>query len=490
MVVWIDNTLSWVDNGDYWLGIIADINIPVAINTANGVFTEYWMYPPFYILNEDGDYLHLISFEDVYPGRPTLTQTLTVKNELPANVTLEITGNSVSGSGDSDKDTVDATYLSLDDTDYSHTLSLPVDANDTANFYLYYRPPSTAKIGNKRWDLGLSYTANAFGWWSYINMFDVTSTSTTDQTDVIISITIPYTAGKMETDFSDIRFYHYNFQLEYSIYYKVDSTSATFLVKIPTLYAGEVKSIWILSGNNSIDYYDYDVYTEGWNWEDTTLDPWEQTDGSVQSSVTAYNDSTWGHYCMRAHCYGSYTTTKAESEATGAYGRWVMRYRFSHDDNGQARYYFMHDGTHSYSLYFNENGGTITLYKDGTSIGSSALTYNTSTHLLIIDRDTDGNFSVSIDGVEKITATDNTITTSIKEEISFYSVGWHRYWYIDYIHFIEESTTPPTVGSLDDWYDLAYGIGCMGKVGYDVQDLPEIQNQLRYGIRIDGELYE
>jgi hypothetical protein len=38
--------------------------------------------------------------------------------------------------------------------------------------------------------------------------------------------------------------------------------------------------------------------------------------------------------------------------------------------------------------------------------------------------------------------------------------------------------------------DLMFATAMMGNITYDLQDIPGLDGQLRYGVRIDGVLYE
>ncbi len=62
---------------------------------------------------------------------------------------------------------------------------------------------------------------------------------------------------------------------------------------------------------------------------------------------------------------------------------------------------------------------------------------------------------------------------------------------MDYIHYVDDvRTDKPIVGDLVGWESLKYAYVLMGKISYDTQTLPGLDEQLRYGVRINGVLYE
>jgi hypothetical protein len=491
------------------------LDIPIAGNVATGLVPSTWMWPQFNLLDEDGNYLHSIIFEDVYPGMRSAVKQLTLKNQLPGDVTVSITPGEPYLDANKAIDTTNSTYLSLDGVSYSNTINLNVLDKGSTDFYLYYQPPSTSLIGSKRWRLVFDYTSSVFELWDYINTFTVTSTSSTDQTDVIIPVTIPYSAGVMETDFKDIRFYYGTFQLESTIDYKTDGVSATFFVKIPTLAADEIKNIFVLGGNSSAGFMNNLDYDEYWSWENSkvglNISPWEKVTATSQSEVVL-NDyklsapNIFGHNVLAVWDRTDYTNPIIEADTSGAYGRWnILLYFDRHSDTFLTPsrkyfgYYFIHDGTDYYLLQCDlstTDTWHLRLYKNSTELANaSSVPFGYETpHNIVIERDLDGNFSVSMDGTEYITTTDNTIVTSVKQQIKELTVSAapvRHYTYIDHISYLETAyADPPTIGELGTWDDLLYGVALLGNVSYDPQELPGLTGNLRYGIRIDGVLYE
>jgi hypothetical protein len=492
------------------------LDIPVAGNVATGIVPSPWMWPQFNLFDEDGNYLHSIIFEDVYPGMRSAVKKLTFKNQLPGDVTVSVTPGEPYLDANRAIETTNSTYLSLDGVTYSNTINLDVLDKGSTDFYLYYQPPSTSLIGSKRWRLVFDYTSSVFELWDYINAFTVTSNSDTDQTDVIITITIPYSAGNMETDFSDIRFYYGTLKLDSTIDYKTDSVSATFLVRIPTLDADEIKTIYILAGNSSMDLENDLSYDEYWSWQNKevgvyNITPWEKIAGDNQSEVV-YIDyklaspNLFGHNVLALWDRTDYTDPVIEVDAEGAYGRWNIQLYFDRHNDAYVtagyRYFdydFIHDGTDYYRLRCDLSTWIgpwyFKLYKNGELLTTSEnVPFGVETlRTILIERTINGAFTISMDGTEYLTHTDNTITESVKQRLTTTSTatsGIRRYTYVDYINFIEYTGNVPTIGSLGTWDDLLYGVALLGNVSYDPQELPGLTGNLRYGIRIDGVLYE
>jgi hypothetical protein len=465
MTVWIANADGWLDNSTGWV----DLSLT-----------------PFNFFDENGDLIQRLSFEEVYPGRQTESKVISFKNNLNEAVDVDITCEPYTGSTYPEKDTNSATLLSLDETTWSHTINVTADALGTTDFYIFYRPPSTATIGSKRWNIEVSYNGDPNGIWDKINTFTVTSVSATDQTDVVIPITLPYSAGNMETDFEDIVFYDWFYQLDHTMLNKVDSTSADFHIEIPLLFAGEERTLYVWGDNSTATYTDMNVYTDYWDWTDGTLDPWTILAGTVNVNTIGWGD----HYSLELYNYGGSTWPSTQVDTTGAYGIWEMKYHLESTSSMYAHWYFIHDGTNYYQVHIRNNEEDIELYYNGTLLDSAALPKSAATRYLKVTRDLDGNFKVYVDGTEYLSATDNNLTTSIQQNLVFNTPSFGHSWYIDYINYVELSATTPTVGALTGWDDFVYSMSVIGKVGYDVQNLPGIDGILRYGIRIDGELYE
>ena len=124
-----------------------------------------------------------------------------------------------------------------------------------------------------------------------------------------------------------------------------------------------------------------------------------------------------------------------------------------------------------------------------TVLDSASFSKSNSVRLMSITRDRSGNFTVSVDGVELLSATDNSHTTSIKEYLWLMGPTIERHWFIDYIYFVEDEEYPPTISAFDNWDDRL-DIPCYGDVLLQSRELPELDPERRYGCRIGGVYYE
>lgn len=463
--------------------------ISVEINMGLSFSNSANVYPPLTFHDSDGNRISKIMFESVYPGRKTGVQTITMVNKT--DNTLTVTLSSIEGivQSGSENDTYGSVLLSDDNDIFYKTLTLEIPANDTLDFYIYYQPPSTAIIGEKEWALHI-FPANLNDW-LYYNTFTVTNNTTDTLTDTIISITLPHTSTKMETDFKDIRFYTETEELESSIDYKYNSNYAVFNIRIPILEGNEVLTVYMWSGNSYALVNDDNVFTENWNWEDGLMGDWEEVIEYPHSHTYVAAWSDWD-YAMELSA-GS-NPTAAEAPSSGAYGRWTMRYQFyvtyasvmAH----VASWYFVHDGTNYYKLVIDNANYKIKLYRNATLLDSAAFNRSTSVHLLTIERTLDGTFTVSVDNTLYLSATDNTITTSIKEYLHWNPFSYtEKKWYIDYIQYTEYLEDPPTISSLSG-FENRFDFECYAGILYISRELPELEPELRYSCQVEGDYYE
>lgn len=471
--------------------ISSESNLLVTVSASASV------YPPLTFLDGEGNPITKIMFESVYPGRKTGTQTITAVNKTDS--TLTITLSSIEGISQTgyEVDTYGSLRFSDDDDIYYETLTLEIPANDSLDFYIYYNPPSTAKIGEKEW--AINVLPSSLPEWLYFNQFNVTNNDDEQLTDIIISVTIPYTAGKMQTDFGDIRFYTEAEELESSIDYKIDSSYAVFTVKIPVIDVDETITVYVWGGNAYADDNDDNVFTENWNWLDGTLDPWVNVGGTAGSGMASViYDAIYGHDVMEIYNTGGFPEPRVETPSTGVYGRWTVRFcfgstSFAHSNRIYFEYYFIHDGTNYYKIRFDtyNSPNTIKLYYNTTLLDSSKYSPDLNIHILSITRNMAGEISVSIDGTEYLSATEATITTCTK--IQFYMdtalSPSQRAVLIDYIHFIEELETPPSIGSLGSW-ENRLDLECYGGILYVSRELPELEPEITYRCKIEETYYE
>lgn len=449
-------------------------------------------YPLLNIRNSDNYQIDGIDFESVFAGHNTIKQLFSLINNFPGDIAFDLEPIALDTPVDSPIDSYLSQYLSQDDTTYASSLNITLTENTDEDLYTYYQPPSTAKIGDKNWKLRLdNFTPSGFSFWQYMNNFTLTSTSTTNQENVLFWVTVPYVAGKMETDFSDIRFHLTSWELsiplEYAIDYKVDSSYAVFLIKIPLLRALETLNIVVLGGNSSVNDGSTNVFTEHYDWLDGTLLPWVHT-GSQNGLVNTV--SGWGHNSLELLSYvnGYWSWVNTPSEAIN--GRWTLRFKIGDNWYPECRYYLINNGVHSYSVRFDQASNAIGLYLDETLLTSTTWAGDEATHILVVTRTIDGLFNVYIDNTLLLTATDNSVTTNTTTTLGINARYWFMSFFVDYINFVEYLEDPPTVGSLGTWEDLSLELDVKAGVLYQSQELPEFEPIIRHGCRIGGVLYD
>jgi hypothetical protein len=228
-------------------------------------------------IDEDERSINEIFFESIYPGETSSVKEITITNGGTGNVNLTLRCvESVTNPMGSALDTYLSTYLSLDQIDYSNSLDVTVNSGGSQTFYIRYQPPSTAKVGEKQWTFNpiINDTESGAppGWenyrdWLYYDYFTVTGKG--NETPYPISITIPYSAGIMNNDFSDIRFVNVSGEeLGYYIATKTDGQSATFWLDIPIPTENQVFTIYVYSGNpnalSESNINNVDRWTEDW----------------------------------------------------------------------------------------------------------------------------------------------------------------------------------------------------------------------------------
>ncbi len=278
--------------------------IPLATLSITPNAPGFQRYPLFEVLDNNGNRIDTVTFENLPVGVESDVQVLTLVNNSGSSVDVTLTATI--GESGTLTETAASTLLSEDDLDYVFTTdTYTVPANSSLPVYIKWRPPSTSRPGSKVWNLEPSGDISVLGW-DYISTFTVTSNHTTDEYNVNIIVTIPYEAGKMRTDFDDIRFYENDYPLIYELLYKTDSTSATFLVQLPTLSATTPSNITVYSGNNSASsegvtslgvydgFDDSSLDTSLWTWIRESGGNWDEgTTSAGKLNMKTLNKELW-----------------------------------------------------------------------------------------------------------------------------------------------------------------------------------------------------
>jgi len=251
-------------------------------------------------IDENGMTINELHFESVVPGEMPREKEITITNGGTSNVnlTLQCIASVINPLG-SGLDTYLSTFFSTDQIAYSNTLDVTVNSSGSQTFYLKYLPPSTAIPGEKQWTFNpqINDTESGAppGWenyrdWLYYDYFTITGNGTAE-TDYPIEKTILYSVGMMNTDFSDLRFVDENgTELNYGIYSKTDSDTATFIIELPVLPATpDTARIYVYTGNpNALSQSNLnDVVLFYDNFSGTVLDneKWIEDAGSITQSI-------------------------------------------------------------------------------------------------------------------------------------------------------------------------------------------------------------
>jgi len=150
-----------------------------------------------------------------------------------------------------------------------------------------------------------NFYANGSAAWPYYKPISTTGTGTT-LTDYQINVSVAYVSGKMNSNFSDLRFKDGSGnELNYWIESYNASTSAQVWVKIPTINASGTTAIYMYYGNplasstsnesNVFDYVDRGDQVSSWSTYGTASQ--SATDGNPAPSY--YANSSSGNYLNR-----------------------------------------------------------------------------------------------------------------------------------------------------------------------------------------------
>lgn len=455
-----------------------------------GVAGAVSLYPPLTFRDSNGNKINNLTFESIYAGHQSGKQLITAHNDTTSSLTVTLTPSAGDNQDGDAIDTYNSIYLSSDDSSYSTSLVLTIPSDSSVDFYIYYSPPSDAKIGEKEWKLAVTL-GSTISEWLYVNSFDLTNITDEVLSDYIIVVTVPYAAGKMQTNFDDIRFHTSLERLDSTLDWKVDSSTATFLVRGPVLRGGETKTIYIYGGHTTVAAIDDQAYTAHFDWLDGTLLPWTKTSG-YQSNINTTGFGHFGLELISATIGPEAGWTTITTPNTGAYGRWTYKFRL--ETTAYTDFYFdfiRNSNADQYKICVIATIGAaaIVLRKNSTDLGQYDWTADTNSHDITITRDLTGAFTVYFDGTEVITATDNTITTSEAMRLNMYSGNWYRSAYVDYINFVEYTADPPTIGALTGWLNRL-DLECYGGILFQRRDLPGLEAETMYGCRIGGVYYD
>lgn len=499
--------------------------------TASGLPLEKWFAytPSFFIENEDGIILTELSFESLHPGKKSVVKKLTAVNNLESEMVMTLTpAESLNQIGDS-LDTYLSQYHSIDNINYSNSpLTLAIPALGELDFYTYWQPPSTGKIGWKQWlyDLDLEGVPSLEGW-GYVSWFTVTGTGAAIEQDYTLDelIKIDYVHGLMEYDFKDIRFaLEDHTVLGYDLISKVDGDHAYFVVQLPEIPA---------SPNNTIVY----VYCGNPDAEDESDPTIHQLHNTFQG--TSLNPNTWllnavgnitytvNNYLKITNCYSNFDTSWITGLTTDTGNQhqqkvWKVKSEFNIEwqstlstaglDRGQGGIGLIRSdntliiwGGHEdidyptavrWLSFYNTEGVWTNVASGWTGDGTKKLTkQENGTKIFNLERD--GNSISAYVGGVKVGET--TISSTISQiavvagRVQGGFSGFVPYIQLDYLcedEFAGLNLPIPEVGEVEPVWINIYPLPVKADILYQSCDLPDLISERRFAVKLGDNLYE
>lgn len=478
-----------------------DESVPTATLTITPQAPSFQRYPLFELLDSNGNRIDTVTFENLEAGQESSPQVLVLVNNSMSSVDVTLTATI--GSSGTLTETATSTLLSEDDADYvitTDTYTIPADSS--LPVYIKWRPPSTSRPGPKTWNLEPSGDISVIDW-SYYSTFTVTSNHTTDEYNVNIQVTIPYEAGKMQTDFDDIRFYENDYPLIYQLLYKTDSTSATFIVQLPTLSATTPSNITVYSGNNSASsegvtglwvydgFDDSSLDTSLWTWIRESSGNWDEgTTAAGKLNIKTLNKEIWGstntapilrgNTPLSTNCELScYLTLNPTANFRRGY---LMVY--GDDDNYTGIGYKYDNGKKVWVI--KEVAGSTTQYMNAADVSSLQVKIKKIGEVYYLYYDIGAGYVL----YQTLTLSlGSTLYPALISESWSTDGGTTDVLYDDFLLIHNPATVDPTVSALTTWTNTP-PITLIGGVVYTIPDLPELDLQNQYIINVGGVGYE
>lgn len=476
--------------------------VPLATLSITPNAPGFQRYPLFEVLDNNGNRIDTVTFENLSAGDESDVQVLTLVNNSGSSVDVTLTATI--GESGTLTETATSTLLSEDDLDYVFTTdTYTVPANSSLPVYIKWRPPSTSRPGPKTWNLEPSGDISVLGW-DYISTFTVTSNHTTDEYNVNIQVTIPYEAGKMQTDFDDIRFYENDYPLLYQLLYKTDSTSATFLVQLPTLSATTPSNITVYSGNNSASsegvtslgvydgFDDSALDTSLWTWIRESSGNWDEgTTTAGKLNIKTLNKEIWGSTNTAPVLRGN-TPLPTNCELycyltlnpTANYQRGCLMV-YGDDGNYTGIGYKYDNGKKVWAV--KEVAGSPTQYMNAADVSSLQVKIKKIGEVYYLYYDIGAGYVLY-----------QTLTLSLGSTLypALISESWSNdggsinVFYDDFILIQNPPTEDPTISELDEWSVHTSLLSLTGGVVYTIPDLPELDMSNHYIVNVGGVNYE
>jgi hypothetical protein len=281
----------------------------------------------------------------------------------------------------------------------------------------------------------------------------------------------------MRTDFGDIRFYDGATELDYRIYSKTDSSTATFFLLIPSINGSSSKDITVYAGNptatadeSSLELF-YLLYDD-FPGSALDTDKWELSGGATASVSGGICTMSPGSGNMRA-------------KIDDIDGPFELHVKYSHpDSNGRIGLRKTDDSGHIcfFTNYWNETVWLLDEYPGGT--------YN---HFhMPVTAEVQEDFKLTYDGSEYKAYHDDvlvdTLPTPNKCSGPFHFEAWYGGTF--YIDFVSIREIKLTVGSLGSWTQTHVHVPVKGSLYYQSQDLPELEVYPHFGVQLGSNYYE
>lgn len=297
-----------------------------------------------------------------------------------------------------------------------------------------------------------------FSAWGYKTSITITGSTDGDKEDYPVFITIPYQSF-MRSDFGDIRFtLQDGTELSYSLEDYTASSSADFLVQVPSLPASPATTtIIIYAGNPTVTttsdpdaVYDFNYDPTGATSID--INKWDTANGSdfsIDNGLLKVNSTTFGQFLV-AKSEGSVLNlsnfvVEAELKSDGGYDEGGIFFCGQSDPSASS--YILHPSTWKGNNYIclseRKNGSTAS--QDLLSNEIPYTQHNTFFKVKITC--VNGSISISIDN-----GTPFSVSNSDFESGSFGPFNWGQTttWY-RYIRAYKTTVNPPTTGTIGDW---------------------------------------
>jgi len=401
-------------------------------------------------------------------------------------------------------DTYLSKYLSLDYINFNNQpLTLTIPAHGELDFYTYWQPPSTARIGWKQWllDLDLEGVPSLEGW-GYVSWFTVSGVGEAIEIPYTLEepVRVDYIHGLMEYDFKDIRFALEDHTiLKHSIITKTDGDHAYFYVQLPEIPATtEDIIIYVYSGNKDaedesdptiVPIMDNFLGTtlKSYKWSVTTLSylvnnnlhisyPTFGVTGTVQYKLpvlSVFDIETKISQTLRLNNKTALTLFKNDDTRIVKIGVWT--------NTGTTGKHYAETET----VWFNVASGW-TDEENGLIYGPTEIGRNSGEYRIVRNGTTISVYANSVHIADTII---NSEVNSLGIFSDAPSLGYSAT--IDYIGETElVDITPPTTGEVEPAWINIYPLPVKADILYKPVDLPDLDVERRYGVRIGGTLFE